>query len=190
MKRWIFAIHCSRAGFDGGDCRIESNKAGRASGARPGGDVSRDGSKTVPGSPKQPRGHSPATLEFAGEHRGGRQTLRHRLLNVSWIRQPYTLRLRSVDLSARLRSYLASGATLLRSRIVLDCEKWNSFEWDARVWKSRIRGPHLEFGELYKNYAGKRPSEERTRPIGAEKSLLMLQGFVFKSSSHPAKPLP
>jgi hypothetical protein len=74
---------------------------------------------------------------------------------------------------------IASGATLLESRIVLDCEKWNSFEWDARVWKSRIRGPHLAFGELSKNYAGKRPSEERTGPIGAEKSLLMFQGFVF-----------
>ena len=44
-------------GCGGGDCRIKSNKAGRASGARPGGDP-RDGSKTVPGSPKQPRGHS------------------------------------------------------------------------------------------------------------------------------------
>jgi hypothetical protein len=98
---------------------------------------------------------------------------------VSWLRRPYALRLRSVDVSARLRSYITSGATLLESRIVLDCEKWNSFEWDARVWKSRIRGPHLAFGELSKNYAGKRPSEERTAPIGAEESLLMFQGFVF-----------
>ena len=39
--------------------------------------VSRDDSKTPPGSPKQPRGHSPSTHEFAGEHRGRRQTLRH-----------------------------------------------------------------------------------------------------------------
>ena len=36
-------------------------------------------------------GIPPATLEFAGEHRGRRQTLRHRLLNVSWLRRPYTL---------------------------------------------------------------------------------------------------
>ena len=43
---------------------------------------------------------------------------------------------------------------------------------DARVWKSRIRRAHLEFGALSKNDAGKRPSGEQAAPIRAEKSLL------------------
>jgi hypothetical protein len=35
-------------------------------------------------------GIPPSTDEFAGEHRGRRQTLRHRLFNVSWLRRAHT----------------------------------------------------------------------------------------------------
>jgi len=48
-------------------------------------------------------------------------------------------------------------ATILRSRIVLDCKKWNSSERDARVWKGRIRRARLEFGALREDSPGEAP---------------------------------
>src|ERR1700759_2605933 len=91
--------------------------------------------------------------------------------NVSWPRRPYTHCLRSVDVSARLGSHVACGATILRSRIVLDCEEWNSSERDARVWQSRIRRAHLEFGALRKDSPKERPSgERRPRALKAKSS--------------------
>src|SRR4029077_19923667 len=101
--------------------------------------------------------YPPSTGESAGEHRGREQTLRHRLFDVSRPRRPHPHGLGAVDVSARFGSHIVYGATLLRSRIVLDCEEWNSPERDARLWKSRIRRAHLEFGALCKNSPGKPP---------------------------------
>jgi hypothetical protein len=69
--------------------------------------------------------------------------------------------------SARRGSHLARGATIPRSRIVLDCKEWNSSERDACLWKSRIRRTHLESGALSKDPPTKRTSEERSHGLKA-----------------------
>jgi hypothetical protein len=108
-------------------------------------------SKTHPGRSEQPPRYSPTTNRSPGKHQRGRHSLRHRLRRMSWPRRAHINRHRSLDVSARFRSHISRGSTVLRSRIVLDCKEWNSAERDARVWKSRIGRPHLEFSALSKD---------------------------------------
>jgi hypothetical protein len=114
--------------------------------------------KHLLGSLEQSRRYPPSTGESTGEHRGREQTLRHRLFDVSRPRRPHPHGLRSVDVSARFGSHIVYGATILRSRTILDCKKWNSSERNAGLWKSRIRRAYLGFGALCKNSPGERPS--------------------------------
>ena len=101
--------YCPGAGCGGDDRGNYSNKARRASGAQPSRNPFRDTSKTPPGWSRS-EGIPPA-----------RRICR---------RAPRGDKLYATDCAM---GHGSDGHTPLRARIVLECEEWNSSEWDAHV---------------------------------------------------------
>src|SRR6266853_2309385 len=63
----------------------------------------------------------------------------------------------------RRRPHVARRATLLGSRIILDCEEWNSFKRHARLSQSGDRRAHLEPGPIRPDVARFNESSLKSR---------------------------